>query len=68
MSQEKLDKNLADLAGDLVYSLDWATDYSPAGDAAADDDSEHIAIELYDQDELTFEEVQKYAVLATEIE
>jgi hypothetical protein len=68
MSQDELDENLADLAGDLVYSLDWSTDYTAAGDAADDDDSEHVAIELYDQDELTFDEVQKYAKLATEAE
>lgn len=69
MTQEQLDKNIADLAGDTVYSLDWSTDYVAAGDAEEDDDSEHIAIELYDQDELTFEELQKYAqpVADTEI-
>lgn len=68
MSQEELDANLADLAGDLVYALDWSTDYTAAGDAEEGDDSEHVAIELYDQDELTFDEVQKYAHLATESE
>lgn len=68
MTQDELDTNLADLAGDLVYSLDWSTDYTAAGEAADDDDSEHVAIELYDQDELTFEELQKYAQPVTESE
>lgn len=61
--QEALDKNMAELADDLVYSLDWDTDYVAMADVGPDYDEDHVAIELYDKDELTFDKLEQYANL-----